>query len=223
MTALFAIRHPETTWNAEGRYQGGLDAPWSGTGQGQARLLARAFQGCPIAAVYTSPLERASGLARQIASAADAPLEADDRLREIAMGQWEGLYRKEIIERFPDIFRDWYAAPDTVSFPGGETLATVASRARSLVADIFARYPTANVVVVSHSAVIGTLVLDALGLPLSALHRIHLANGGVSTICGGAPPGALLSLNVTEFLYQSPVAAAAAQNCASWKEATPTL
>ncbi|HZU12042.1 MAG TPA: histidine phosphatase family protein [Chloroflexota bacterium] len=223
MTAIFAIRHPQTTWNVESRYQGSLEAPWSKLGQEQARLLVRAFEGSPTDAVYTSPLERAAGLAREIASATDAPMEADDRLREIGLGVWQGLQRGEIERRYPEMFRDWYTRPEIVSFPGGETLGEVACRTQDAISDIVRNYPAGNVVIVSHSAVIGSMVLASLGLELNALHRIRLANGGITTLCGESAPGTLLSLNVTDVLYRSPVVAAAQQNCSTWKERALSL
>src|SRR5437879_6211804 len=123
MTAIFAVRHPQTTWNVEQRYQGRLEAPWSGEGCTQAKLVARAFAGCGIAAVYSSPLQRAVSLGREIARLADSPVCLDQRFTEIGLGRWEGLYRRQIEEQYPDLFEEWYSHPERVAFPDGEDLA----------------------------------------------------------------------------------------------------
>lgn len=216
MTLLYVLRHPQTTWNAEQRYQGRLEAPVSPQGRVQSRMVSRAFAGCPLVAVYSSPLGRAQYLARDLARATDAPLVFDQRLTEIAQTPWEGLYLPEIRDRFPDLYAEWYATPDRVRFPAGESLRDVRARALSAVADIYAQQPNCHVAVVTHSVVIQVLVAAALELNLRHIHRIHTHNAGITTFCGTAAPGRLLSLNVTEGPYRrTPAADAAAQACVS--------
>lgn len=217
MTAVFAVRHTQTTWNLAERYQGRLEAPLSREGQSQAKLVARTFSGQSVTAVYSSPLQRALELAREIARLADAPLLIDQRLTEIAMGPWEGLYRHEIEARYPELYNQWYLRPDTVRFPGGEDLTEIRARVQAALADMFVRYASGQVVAVTHSVVIQVMAACALGLELRGIHHIRISNGSVSTLCGARAPGSLLSLNVTEAIYRSPLAAAAAQDCVSWK------
>jgi broad specificity phosphatase PhoE len=214
MTAVYVVRHPQTTWNVTERYQGRLEAPLSAEGQRQARLTIAAFAGQRIDAVYSSPLCRALELGRGLAEVVDAPLIVDHRLTEIAMGPWEGLHRSEISERFPQMFREWYRRPDLVRFPGGETLEEVRDRARAALSGIFSAHPGQNVCVTTHSAVVHALVAPAMGLELRYIHRLQLANTGISTLCGETVPGRVLSLNVTGHLHASPVASALAQQCA---------
>lgn len=223
MTALFVVRHPQTTWNVEGRYQGRLEAPLSDEGVVQSRLVARVFAGQPVEAVYSSPLRRALHLAREIVEATDAELVVDERFTEIALGPWEGLYRGQIESRFPELYRAWYEEPDRVQFPGGESLADVHVRAQSGLEDIFNRHRAGNVVLVSHSAVIQALSAAALHIPPHDVHSVRVSNGGITTLCGIQPPGSVLFLNSTVHLYSSPIAAAAAQNCVSWEERRMTL
>jgi probable phosphoglycerate mutase len=149
--------------------------------------------------------------------ATGAPLRTDHRLTEIGQGVWEGLYLDEIKSHYPDLYDQWYTRPDTVVFPAGEGLKDVCRRALSSLSDLFRRYPDGNVAVVTHSIVIMALVASALGMELRQIHRIRVANAGITTICGTEIPGALLSLNVTESLHGSPVASAVAQDCVSWK------
>lgn len=215
MTAIYVLRHPQTTWNAEQRYQGRLESPISAEGRVQSRLAARAFAGSTLVAVYSSPLVRALYLARELAQAADSPLVLDHRLTEIAQTPWEGLYLCEIRDRYADLHARWYSCPDQVHFPDGESLVDVQNRALSALADIYAAHPGCNVAVVTHSVVIQSLAAAALNLDLRHIHRIAVHNAGTTTFCGISAPGLLLSLNATDALYHSPTASAAAQACVS--------
>lgn len=217
MTAVYVLRHPQTTWNLAQRYQGRLDAPLSPEGRRQAELVSACFELGSLQVVYSSPLSRARYLAGKLVEVTEAPLRVDHRLTEIGMGAWEGLYLQEICERHPDLYEQWYVRPDTVRFPGGETLAEVCSRAHSVLSDIFRRHPSDNVAMVTHSAVIQVLVAAALSLDPRHIHRIRVANAGITTLCGLEAPGSLLAVNVTDPLYDNPVASATAQDCASWR------
>lgn len=223
MTAIFVVRHPQTTWNATERYQGRLEAPLSEEGEAQAAAIASTFAGSAIDVVYTSPLRRAADLGRRIADATGAPLRPDHRLTEIAMGPWEGLYRRQIVEQFPEIYNRWYTDPAHVHFPEGESLRDVSRRAESVLSDIFSRHPDGYVVLTTHSVVAQTIVMLALDVPDETIHRIRISNGSISTVCGTEAPGSLLSMNVTDHLFGSPRAAAAQQNCVSWKERRMTV
>jgi broad specificity phosphatase PhoE len=203
MTAVYVLRHPQTTWNVAERYQGRLEAELSAEGERQCRLTVAAFGDTPLDAVYSSPLRRAMDLARGIADITRAPLTVDQRLTEIAMGPWEGLYRAEIRARFPELFEEWYVRPHLVRFPEGEDLAQVRSRSESALSDFFRRHPNQAICVVTHSSVIQMLAATALGLDLRFTHRVHISNAGITTLCGHAVPGALMSLNVTDHVDRS--------------------
>src|SRR5690606_22841271 len=81
-TRIVAIRHGETAWNVDTRIQGHLDIPLNDTGLWQAARVAEALAGEPIAAIYTSDLQRAHATAQAVARATGAPLTAETGLRE---------------------------------------------------------------------------------------------------------------------------------------------
>jgi probable phosphoglycerate mutase len=211
MTAVFVLRHPQTTWNAESRYQGRLEAPVSSEGQLQSRLVARAFAAGELAAVFSSPLTRAVYLGRELAQATDTPLILDARLTEIAMGPWEGLYLDQIKQRYPEMYDAWYSRPDLVRFPGGESLTDVYCRAASAMNEMYRRFTGGSVAIVTHSAVVQVLVASAIGLDFRYVHRLPVHNASVTGFAGTTAPGSLLWLNSIELLYHSPLASAAAQ------------
>lgn len=217
MTAVYVLRHPQTTWNVEERYQGRLEAPLSPEGRRQARQVAKAFAPGDLDAIYSSPLLRARDLARAIVEATGSRLYFDNRLTELGLGCWEGLHVSEIRQRYPALYDEWYLRPDTISFPHGESLAAVRDRSQSALADVFARHPEGNVALVTHSAVVQVLVASALSLDLRHIHQLRISNAAITTLCGIQAPGSVLSINATESLYHSPVASAAAQQCIGWK------
>lgn len=219
MTAVYVIRHPQTTWNVISRYQGRLEPGLSREGEAQARLLARAFAGQAVGAVVSSPLCRALTVGRDISVATDAPLIVDQRLTEIGLGEWEGLTIDEIRARYPELLRRWHDTPSAARIPGGELLEDVDARASSALADIFRLYVGCNVVVVTHSVVVRVLAARAIGLELNAVHRLPASNAGITTLCGSKPPGRLVWLNNVSAVYQSPVAAAEAVGCAEQRGA----
>jgi broad specificity phosphatase PhoE len=214
MTAIFVLRHPQTTWNRAERYQGRLDAPLSAEGRRQSSLAARAFQGASLDCVVTSPLSRALNLGEAIAATTGASLRTDSRLVEMGQGSWEGLHVSEIRARFPATFAKWHTRPDQVRFPGGEALIDVEQRTIGAFNDIYRAFPRGSVAVVSHSVIVQIIALRSLHMDLRYLHSMKISNASVTTLCGPDAPGALLSLNVTQSLYGSPVKSAQAEACA---------
>lgn len=217
MTAVYLLRHPQTTWNVARRYQGRLESPVSEEGRRQARAAAAAFQPGDLGVVYSSPLGRALVLAHELASASGAPLVVDQRLTEMGQGRWEGLGATEIQSRYPRQYQTWYEAPATLRWSCFEELSEVQRRALSLLADVYDRHIGGQVAVVTHSVVIQSMVAASLDLPLDSIHRLHISNGGITTLCGTGAPGTLLSLNTIAPLYQSLVAAGEAEGCAEWR------
>jgi phosphoserine phosphatase len=139
---LVLVRHGESTWIVEGRFQGRGDPPLSKLGERQAALVAGRLAerdvpvplpvptGPPVA-IWHSPLGRAAHTASAIAGAQPTrvPLVAADGLTELAQGEWEGRTRDEIVSRWGTELEAWRSAPVTHHAPGGESLAEAAVRA----------------------------------------------------------------------------------------------
>jgi broad specificity phosphatase PhoE len=107
VTTILLARHGETDWNRKGRFQGHADPPLNEAGRAQAADLSLALAAEELAAVYTSPLQRAAETAAVVAAAhglEPVPVEA---LREVDVGSWQGLTRAEVETRFPEQFTRW--------------------------------------------------------------------------------------------------------------------
>ena len=96
MTTLYLIRHGETPWNVEGRYQGQLDPPLNENGRRQAQTTAAQLALMGFEAIYSSDLARAQQTAKALVEKTSLPLQLDPRLREIDQGEWQGILIGEL-------------------------------------------------------------------------------------------------------------------------------
>lgn len=150
-TRLFLVRHGESTWNADGRWQGHADAPLSALGERQAEAAVAGFTERPDA-VWTSDLTRAARTAEVLARGFGlAPPQADARLRERDVGEWSGLTRAEIEERWPG------ALAERRSPSGWEDDDRLAHRALAALHDLAFIARGTTIVVVTHGGVIRTI------------------------------------------------------------------
>lgn len=101
-THVYLVRHGETAWNRERRFQGHQDIPLSPAGLSQAERLAQSLRSEAFDAIYSSDLQRAVQTAEIIAREQSLPVVTLKGLRERFMGEWEGLTREEVAARFPD-------------------------------------------------------------------------------------------------------------------------
>jgi broad specificity phosphatase PhoE len=163
---LHLVRHGQTDWNVEGRFQGQADPPLNATGLAQAEALAAALVLDRHQALYTSDLARARQTAAALAERTGLAARLEPRLREVHHGQWDGLLLAEIVGRFPDDWAERERLPETARPPGGETVREVAARVGAALDDIARRHPAGSVLVVSHGLALATALCRARGLPL---------------------------------------------------------
>lgn len=179
---LYLIRHGETLWNHARRYQGHADIALNESGKCQARALSERLAGERFAAFYASDLARARETARIIARPHGLPVQTLPALREIRFGEWEGLTRDEIRERFPQVSSQWWSRPKNTRLPGGETLAEVAARVMGAVETITRRHAAEKVVVAAHGGTIRVIVACYLGMDLNEYWRLRQDNTALSMI-----------------------------------------
>ncbi len=175
-THLILIRHGETDWNVEGRYQGQADPPLNERGREQARTLANELAHLGIDVIYSSPLRRAWETAEVIARALGVPLYPEPRLMEIHQGDWQGRLRSEIAAKYPELFRRWLTEPWEVTPPGGEHLRDVQRRVYAAVDEIIRRHPGQTVALVTHRIPIALLKVRYQGLDRDAVRTLSLPN-----------------------------------------------
>ena len=159
MTRLNLIRHGQTDWNAESRWQGQADVPLNSLGLEQAQQLAAELADASIQVIYASDLQRALQTVQPLADRTGLPVCVDPRLREINVGDWQGLLVDEIAARYGELFHRRQADPSAFTPPGGETLGQVQGRAYQVLDEILERHPHETVAIVAHGFVIALLRL----------------------------------------------------------------
>jgi broad specificity phosphatase PhoE len=157
-TIFWLVRHGQTDWNLQGRFQGQADPSLNQTGLAEAARAAKILASRPLGAIYSSDLLRARQTAEIIARAAGAPLRLDARLREVALGEWEGQLFSAIKVRYPAEIQEREDHPLNSRPPGGETLAELWLRVRLVVAEIAARHPGEEIALVSHGLTLAALI-----------------------------------------------------------------
>ncbi len=175
-TRIILLRHGETVWNLEGRYQGQLDSPLTPVGEAQARGLAQRLAGGKFAALYTSDLGRARHTAAFIAESSGHEPRVEARLRERHLGIFQNLRKAELKEKFPDEYRLCKSGgPDHV-IPHGESTRQAADRTNTCLEELARRHCGETIVVVTHGGTISALLRHTLGIPLEAPRRFERSN-----------------------------------------------
>jgi probable phosphoglycerate mutase len=165
-TTIVLVRHGETDWNRERRFQGHADVPLNAVGLAQARELAASLDGERFSAVYSSPLRRALETAEIVAARLGVAIEANAGLMEVDVGSWSGLTTLEVEERFPEGFRRWREHGS--GWTDGETYEELARRVTSALAEIGRRHPGEHVLAVSHGGPIRSALASAAGLSVDS-------------------------------------------------------
>jgi broad specificity phosphatase PhoE len=170
MGRLVLVRHGETEWNRDGRWQGGSDTQLNDLGREQARMLAKELDD-RIDVVYSSDLSRARETADIVASKLGLEVRVDPRLRERSFGSWEGLTTAEIEERFADSHRRWRDGA-SAGADDAETFEDFFTRVNGFLADLLRLHAGENVLVISHGGSIRVIHAIAAGVDYVRDHRL---------------------------------------------------
>ena len=181
-TRIIAVRHGETAWNVDTRIQGHLDIALNDTGRWQARQVARALADEPLAAVYTSDLQRAHATAQAIAHASAVPLVAEPGLRERSFGELEGRTIAEIEAELPDPARRGRQRDPHFAPTGGETLVQLRERIAATTHRLAAQHTEQLIVLVAHGGVLDMLYRLATGLDLQAPRTWLVTNASINRL-----------------------------------------
>jgi broad specificity phosphatase PhoE len=162
---IHLVRHGRTVMNVSVRFRGRLDVPLDEVGRDEAKLAARNLAAVPLAAVYTSPLQRAKDVAIEIATTSSlGTYMQHDGLVNLDYGSWEGLTKEECAARDPEAFRRYAEDPLGAVCPDGEALAAGAERIVSALLEIGGRHRGEQVAAVTHGAMVRLAVLQVDGV-----------------------------------------------------------
>lgn len=181
-TALTFIRHGETDWNRQQRFQGQIDVPLNATGHAQAARLAARLAGDVPDLLFSSDLQRARETAAPLSAAWALPVAAVPGLREQSFGVLEGLDVPTIKTAHPDLWAQWLLHHGDFALPGGESLRQFHSRVMAAVQELVASHGGRRLAVVTHGGVLDMLWRSAKGLPLDGLRDCAIPNTGINRL-----------------------------------------
>lgn len=186
MTKVILVRHGQTLWNLEMKYQGHCDVALTDKGIQQAELAANRLANEEVSAVYASDLNRAFKTAECIANKHNLGVTAIPELREINFGDWEGMTFEGISDptnsHWSEEMSKVFSHPGEAQIPGGETFHEVKERAMAALKQLVAKHPNQTIVVVSHGGTIRTVLCDILDIHLNNIWKIKQDNTAINIL-----------------------------------------
>ena len=166
-TVVLLIRHGVTNWTEEDRFTGVSNIPLSEIGLNQAQLLSNKLfkSSISINAIYSSPLQRCIDTAKIIAQPYNLDIQIKKEFSELNYGDWEGLSRREILQRYPNEFEIWKKDPFIQSPPKGESGKALIERALPMLTTLLQKHIGELITIVAHKALNRLLLCWALGIP----------------------------------------------------------
>jgi len=183
LVKIILVRHGETDWNQARRIQGsGSDTQLNQKGHQQAESLALRLKQEKIQAIYSSPLQRAQDTARTIARYHQLSVEIEPSLKEIEVGELEGMSIADVAEHLSELLIMHSQSNELPRLPGGESLTEVQQRVWSTIQRLVDRHSDGVLVVVGHYFSVLTTICSVLNLPLWQIDKLRLNSGSISII-----------------------------------------
>jgi phosphoserine phosphatase len=208
---ILLVRHGETNWNRDQRFQGQIDVPLNPKGEAQGQMAAEFLKAIKIDRAFSSSMLRPKQTAELILSdrcdRPSVPFELLDTLKEISHGDWEGKLESEIEAEFSGELQRWQHSPEAVQMPNGENLDDVWARVGKTWQEIIQSIPNGETaLVVAHDAVNKALLCQLFNLTPASFWGFKQGNGAVSVIDypqGSDRPPILQAMNITTHLSNS--------------------
>ena len=202
---IILVRHGETDWNKQGRFQGQIDIPLNEHGKAQAKAASEFLKHTLIQKAFSSSLSRPKETAQIILTEHPGiQISLKDNLKEIGHGEWEGKLESEINSDWPDLLKTWKTFPEKVQMPEGENIKDVSTRSISGWMEVCKDLKNdETALVVAHDAVNKTILCHLLGFMPSKIWMIKQGNGGITVIDISekeGQPDQIACLNITSHL-----------------------
>jgi alpha-ribazole phosphatase len=178
---IFLIRHGQTRWNVEGRYQGDRDIELNSTGIKQAKLAARYLSRVEFSNIYSSPLTRTMETARILNGRRGLEIKVKEGLKEMNFGKWEGMKFNKINTTYHNDYQKWLKNPYHNRPTGGENFKELTDRTTIAIDEIVKENQDgSSVAVVAHGGVILSLLVHWLQIPLDRWKSIIQRQGAIN-------------------------------------------
>lgn len=178
---LILIRHGETEWNLQGRWQGHDDSPLTENGRHQARLMAQSLRLASFSSLYSSDLGRAMETAGYLSTETGKPIKPDARLRERALGIFQGLTTEQMKMQYPVEYHEFRKSHPDYAPPDAESSRQRYTRNIDCFTELAEQHPGETIIIVCHGGVIDSLFRHVLGIPLEEPRKYKIWNTGKNT------------------------------------------
>lgn len=180
---LYFIRHGQTDWNVKGKIQGSYDSELNDFGIIQAEELSKKVlkSNITFSKIYSSKQKRALKTAEVLSEVTSVEYIPVEGLEEINFGDWEGLSWKEVQEKYPKEYEEWYLNRRYTKSPRGESYQDMLERVLEAIHKIIAT-SSDNVAIVTHSAVIMCLQCYIADIPFNEMGKFKTENANITEI-----------------------------------------
>jgi 2,3-bisphosphoglycerate-dependent phosphoglycerate mutase len=180
-TTLIFIRHGETEWNLSCRLMGQLDSPLTERGVAQGIAIAERLAKEEFTTLYSSALGRAYSTAEFISKAVNKDIVVEKDLREMNMGIYQGLTKKEMLSKYPEAMRHFKNLGHAYTLPGAEKTVHKIERIKRVMTNIALRHIGETVVIVSHGGILTSFFELVVGMQPGNTWRFKRFNGSYNS------------------------------------------
>lgn len=197
---VLLIRHGQTDWNMQGKWQGMMDIPLNTAGIDQAHALAQRLKAQPIDAIYSSDLSRARVTAEISAQLLNLPVHQDQRFRELNLGVFQGMTYPEISSKYPNELESSRIDYMGFTYPQGESRMDMQNRVYAALLDALQNESAQEIAIFSHGGTIRSLLLRLFSAQKELISSTSLQNTSVTYIETDGYTHSLLDLATTDHL-----------------------
>ncbi|MBO7428690.1 MAG: histidine phosphatase family protein [Paludibacteraceae bacterium] len=201
MTRFYLVRHGQTDWNQEKRMQGQHETDLTPLGERQAIALGERLEDVDFGLVFSSPQRRAMKTTQLILGKRSLPIIPDNALKEILMGDWQGILIEDLMEKYPEEIDLFWHHPEQYKREGCETYDEVRRRAGQFMERTAAENPGKTILVVTHGALLKTLYTYFKYQPIAEIaHAVHPQSTAIAVVEKRDGIWNVMSWNDTEHL-----------------------
>lgn len=164
--ALYFVRHGQTDWNLQRRFQSRSDVPLNATGMIQAQGIGNELKRRKLnfKAVYSSPMQRAVDTAKIITADSKLHIDLEPCYLELNLGEYEGRFEADLEREFGETYHAWRTSEFTIAPPGGETIFEAVTRVRKVLFGLKQSAMDNNVLIVAHQSILVAMKIAITGL-----------------------------------------------------------
>jgi broad specificity phosphatase PhoE len=181
-TEIYFVRHGQTEWNIERRYQGWGDSPLTEQGINQAKALSKHIENIHFDAFYCSPRGRAQETAKLIRGKRNLEIITVVDFQEINVGKFEGCLYDEMKNENPELYDGFWTSPDKYLPETGESFTDVGNRTYPALLKLVKSHPGQRILIVSHAVAIKSILNKITGLPLQRFWENKLFQTSLSIV-----------------------------------------